>query len=716
MKQKLDISVFTSPLVRRIFLIFVICALGPVLSLTFVTYWQVTEQLEQQLQQRLRHASKNIGMSIFDSLSDFESELTGLSDALLKKTANSVLETQDLMSAAEKDKILALAVVKENAPPLLLLGALSKPPILPELASESTLFFSPGGNEGANIFMTVPRGLSVTAGEHLMAKLKPSQIWEQPLRALPSAAKVSILAPDGNSVFSSAIFPADIEIKTLSLSRKLSTGQFEWRDSQQNYLASYWTLFLKGKFSSDNLVVLIIEEKKHAVASVSRFSQFFLLVSTLTMLLVLFFSSIYVRRTLYPLAELQRGTRLIGEGDFSQRVSVESQDEFRELADSFNVMATRIENHVQSLDQTSQTVRLILAALDREKLITTVLEQINKTIPCAQTAVSLLEPDCTDTIQTHTLSPKGSGEQIKESFEILSDEEIQGLIDAGDYLLLDSMETFPNLLASLLPDEDCSFLCLPLQHNGTLNGSINLKLSGERSVTPEALLPARQIADQVVIALDNIRLVEELDQLNWGTLQALARTVDANSPWTAGHSERVAVLALKIGEKFGLNSSELDFLHRGALLHDIGKIGSPTTILDKPAALTDDEFKLLQQHPVLGAQILEPIGIYRVIIPMVRHHHEKYDGSGYPDGLAGTEICRDARILIIADIFDALSSHRPYRRGWKLDKVRNYLTENSGIIFDPEILATFLKEVLPELDLKDYMPENKLDVKDPILT
>lgn len=184
-------------------------------------------------------------------------------------------------------------------------------------------------------------------------------------------------------------------------------------------------------------------------------------------------------------------------------------------------------------------------------------------------------------------------------------------------------------------------------------------------------------------------LIEELSRNELGTLTALARAVDTNSPWTAGHSERVTDLAMSFGRELGLPPDELDLLHRGGLLHDIGKIGVPPSILDKPGKLTEEEFAIVKNHPSKGAEILDPIPNLRKIIPIVAQHHERFDGKGYPNGLAGEEISLLARILALADVVDALISDRPYRSGWSREKVFSYTLENSGSQFDPSVVEAY---------------------------
>ena len=186
------------------------------------------------------------------------------------------------------------------------------------------------------------------------------------------------------------------------------------------------------------------------------------------------------------------------------------------------------------------------------------------------------------------------------------------------------------------------------------------------------------------------RSIERLSEMSWGTLEALARTIDANSPWTAGHSERVTLLAIAIGRRMGLGHDEIDRLHRGGLLHDVGKIGISPVILDKPAALTPEERAIVQEHPTVGARILEPIDPFADVIDIVRYHHERFNGQGYPDGLRGEDIPLLARVTAVADVYDALVSERPYRRRWELERARGYIADMAGIYFDPAVVRAFL--------------------------
>jgi putative two-component system response regulator len=185
--------------------------------------------------------------------------------------------------------------------------------------------------------------------------------------------------------------------------------------------------------------------------------------------------------------------------------------------------------------------------------------------------------------------------------------------------------------------------------------------------------------------------IHALEQLDIGTLTAFARAIDANSPWTAGHSERVTAMALRIAHRMGLPAKDLQIVHRGALLHDIGKIGTPPAILDKPGKLEDWENEIMQNHVRVGIRILEPIDCFRDMLCVVAQHHERLDGSGYPAGLKGEQISLHARIVAIADAYDALTSDRPYRKGVPQEQAIELLKENSGTQFDPQVVEALIK-------------------------
>jgi diguanylate cyclase (GGDEF)-like protein len=199
------------------------------------------------------------------------------------------------------------------------------------------------------------------------------------------------------------------------------------------------------------------------------------------------------------------------------------------------------------------------------------------------------------------------------------------------------------------------------------------------------------VARQAKLALASAASYETLERTFLSTIEALANALEANDEYTSTHARWITDLALKVGEELGLEPTELKRLELGALLHDIGKIGIPTRILSKPGPLTSEERILIETHPVLGERILAPIEQLREVRDIVRSAHEHYDGSGYPDHLAGDEIPLESRIVLACDAFHAMTTDRPYRRALGADEARRRLVEASGSQFDPQVVDALLR-------------------------
>ena len=183
----------------------------------------------------------------------------------------------------------------------------------------------------------------------------------------------------------------------------------------------------------------------------------------------------------------------------------------------------------------------------------------------------------------------------------------------------------------------------------------------------------------------------ELRELLDALVVAFANALDAKSSWTMGHSQRVASYALAIAKELGFSADEMEMLKIGSLLHDIGKLGTYDVILDKVDQLTAEEWELIKMHPAKGADILKPIKHLTPVIPIIKYHHERMDGKGYPEGLQGQNIPLAARILCVADSFDAMTADRPYKRALEREEALDHLRRKSGPQFDPDVVAAFLK-------------------------
>ncbi len=245
-----------------------------------------------------------------------------------------------------------------------------------------------------------------------------------------------------------------------------------------------------------------------------------------------------------------------------------------------------------------------------------------------------------------------------------------------------------------LPYPAVSILCVPLITDDKPIGLLLAcdKLSGEEFWSRELKLMGL-FASDVAASIRKAQLYEEIRELFISTVEALSSAIDAKDPYTYGHSRRVARFSVAICEELGMSKNKSRLVELAALLHDIGKIGTPESILHKPGALMPEEFEKIKEHPARGADILSNIGEFSEIIKWIRHHHEWYDGKGYPDHIAADQIPVEARIITIADAFDAMTSDRPYRKGMPPPEVMKIMDEYTSSQFDPDILKAFRKLV-----------------------
>jgi len=184
--------------------------------------------------------------------------------------------------------------------------------------------------------------------------------------------------------------------------------------------------------------------------------------------------------------------------------------------------------------------------------------------------------------------------------------------------------------------------------------------------------------------------LNELRRIHKETVRILASAVEEKDPYTKGHSNNVRLYAKALADKLGFSEKKIERLEYAALLHDIGKIAISQEILDKPGPLTKKELEIVRQHPIIGERIISNVDFFKDIAPLVRHHHERWDGQGYPDGLRGEEIPFGARLLAVVDSFDAMTSNRPYRNALPLEQVLEIIEKNKGKQFDPDIAQAFL--------------------------
>ena len=237
-----------------------------------------------------------------------------------------------------------------------------------------------------------------------------------------------------------------------------------------------------------------------------------------------------------------------------------------------------------------------------------------------------------------------------------------------------------------------NIICVPMKVKKKIIGvleAINKKGKGQFDKEDLSLLTS--LADQVAIALDNSRLYQELEEMFFQTAESLADAIEKRDPYTGGHTQRVTLYSQAIAKYLQLKPLEKKWLKIASLLHDIGKIGVEDDILKKRERLSPEEFNIIKRHSDMGAEILEHVRQLREIVPGVRYHHEHVNGKGYPDGLRGKEIPILAKIVAVADTYDAMTTDRPYRKAMEKEAAIEELKRCSGTQLDKEVVEAFIQ-------------------------
>ena len=239
---------------------------------------------------------------------------------------------------------------------------------------------------------------------------------------------------------------------------------------------------------------------------------------------------------------------------------------------------------------------------------------------------------------------------------------------------------------------------VPLVAKGVLKGVLEVFNRNSLNQDQEWLDYLDALSGHAAIAIDNSQMFEGVQRSNRELISAYDATIagwshamDLRDKETEGHSQRVTELTQKLAMEIGINQSEMANIRRGAMLHDIGKLGVPDRILLKPESLSEEEWHLMRQHPQFSFEMLAPISYLKAALDIPYSHHEKWDGTGYPQGLKGEEIPLAARLFAVVDVWDALCSDRPYRKAWPKDKVLAHIKAGSGTHFDPKVVELFLR-------------------------
>lgn len=241
-----------------------------------------------------------------------------------------------------------------------------------------------------------------------------------------------------------------------------------------------------------------------------------------------------------------------------------------------------------------------------------------------------------------------------------------------------------------------SLLGVPMRIQHRVIGVLEALNKRQGTFTDEDVKILTAIASQAAVAIENAQLVQALQESYDSTLEGWAAALDLRDKETEGHSQRVTVLTVQLAQEIGMSKDALTYLRQGALLHDIGKMAVPDSILHKNGPLTEQEKAIMRQHPINAYNMLYPIAYLRLALDIPFCHHERWDGSGYPRGLKGEEIPLAARVFTVIDVWDALRSDRPYRKAWSAKKTIAYIQKQAGKSFDPKIVKSFL-DIIPSI-------------------
>ncbi|HRQ24262.1 MAG TPA: HD domain-containing phosphohydrolase, partial [Anaerolineales bacterium] len=363
-----------------------------------------------------------------------------------------------------------------------------------------------------------------------------------------------------------------------------------------------------------------------------------------------------------------------------------------------------LEQSIKQIDRLNSLRAIDLAisnSLDLRVSINTVFEQVIKQLGVDAVCILLMQAETgrleyyagsgfrTRAIASSSLRPgEGFAGQAVLEKKIV---QIKDLKDAGRKFIR----------RDLLADEEfVAYFGVPLIAKGEVKGVLEIFHRSELNVDMDWLDFLDSLGWQTAIAVDNALLFENIQRSNFdlemaynATIEGWSRALDLRDKETEGHTQRVTEMTVNLALQMGVGKNQIINIRRGSLLHDIGKMGVPDNILLKPGKLSEDEWEIMRRHPQLAFDLLTPISYLQPALEIPYCHHEKWDGTGYPRGLQGEQIPLAARIFAVVDVWDALTSDRPYRAAWTPEKAIEFIRENSGTHFDPQVVEIFLKEM-----------------------
>jgi putative nucleotidyltransferase with HDIG domain len=353
----------------------------------------------------------------------------------------------------------------------------------------------------------------------------------------------------------------------------------------------------------------------------------------------------------------------------------------------------RIEEKVERLALLSQLSQILNSTLDHKEIRRRAMEAATRLMKAEVGSLLLVDEEKHQLYFEVALGERE--EEIKTIFLNFGEGIAGWVAQHGKPLIVNSPEKDLRFFKGV--DERTEFktrniICVPVKVKEKIIGVLEaINKKGRSRFGKEDLSLLTSLADQVAIALDNSRLYQELEEMFFQTAESLADAIEKRDPYTGGHTQRVTLYSQTIARYLQLKPLERKWLKIASVLHDIGKIGVEDDILKKPERLSPEEFNMIKRHSDMGAEILEHIRQLREIVPGVRYHHEQVNGKGYPDGLRGEEIPLLAKIVAVADTYDAMTTDRPYRKAIEKETAIEELKRCSGTQLDKEVVEAFIR-------------------------
>lgn len=394
---------------------------------------------------------------------------------------------------------------------------------------------------------------------------------------------------------------------------------------------------------------------------------------------------------------LAKKAQAFASGQATGRIEVSEENEIGELARTFNRITQELDQKIEQLESSRQLVRRLLTRIGTaivsyegiDNILNLIVENTTAALEAQMGSLLLIDGEKQELyLKTRWSS---NGPVAPGAHRVRMGEGVPGWV-AREGRSLRSVGDPSSLGFANHRGSDAAILCVPLKLRDHAIGVIAvLRQNPSRAFSEEDESLIASIGSQVAVAIENYRLNLDVERTYLETIRALALAVEAKDPYSAGHSKRVGFYAAKIGEVMGLDQDTLRVLNDAGILHDIGKIGIRDDILLKAAPLTVDEMRIMQQHAVIGEAIVKPVRSLQRVVSIMRHHHERFDGSGYPDGLKAEAIPLGARILSVADSYDAMVTDRPYRKRIGIEEAKAELQRWAGKQYDPVVVDAMLR-------------------------